>query len=157
MDPLLGVARHDDRLAKDEVSQRLETASTRTELEEEELWDAGLGRNGTFGQPISTESRKEIPRVAFEWRAEDEVVDAEASKTSDVAFPTPTKAARKMRKESHGVHPTSTWATGATQTSYRFIDVSARGIPQEAAVQKEMRHRKQASERNKKRRALPKL
>ena len=146
MEPLLGVqGLAESRWSRNERGVARDTSdSTAAELEEEKRYDAGIGQGGAFGNRNVED--KSWERTVFEWRGEDEHLDAKAAGIEEDVFSTPSSQAMalkkaKSRKEDRQPNVEKILPTSKPTTTLRFVDVSASGVPQEHQVLKDMEKR----------------
>ena len=127
--------------------------ATAAELEEEARWDAGTGEGGAFGDKNKLLKNEGLERTVFEFRGEDDVLDAKkAGVSADEAFPTPAtlKAKRHpvQKREGPKVYPERVVPINRTK-SFRFVDISSDGVEQTKQVQRAINKREKASARRK--------
>lgn len=154
MEPLLGVqSLVESRWSRNERGIARDTSdSTTAEIEEEKRWDAGIGQGGAFGNRNVED--KSWERTVFEWRGEDEHLDAKAAGIEEDVFPTPASQAMalkkaKSRKEARQPSTEKIVTTNKSTTTWRFVDVSSSGVPQEHQVLKDMEKRSKISTKRK--------
>jgi hypothetical protein len=161
MEPLLGSpSLVQARWSRDDGAARAGgNESVAAEADEERRWMAGIGEGGAFGNRNKEEEGME--RTVFDWRGEDDLLDAKAAGLEESVFPTPDteKAQRQARmkalKSQRGKLPELIIPTKAPTTTWRFVDVSRVGIPQHPQVVHAMEKRtklteKKAAQRRKK-------
>jgi len=154
MEPLLGVqSLAESRWSRNERGVARDSGdSTTAELEEEKRWDAGIGQGGAFGNRNIEDRSWE--RTVFEWRGEDEHLDAKAAGIEEDVFSTPSSEATALkkarsRKETRQPNVETITRTDKQTTTWRFVDVSASGVPQEHQVLKDMEKRNKMSMKRK--------
>ncbi|RXK35672.1 hypothetical protein M231_07045 [Tremella mesenterica] len=154
MQPLLGVAPafrsprrasssvENEAAEREMIQLRHEDTTATLERDEESRFEAGIGGGGSFGDRVAQRGAEGLERTVWEFRGEDEVVEAMASeqagrRAEEVGKGTETEAEEDravrpvtVKGSVEGVRMSADEAASESETgSIRFVDMSSNDAP----------------------------